>query len=117
MHIEPAITTLVSANDGGFCIFEDGSIAETQFVRAGRVLNNGAIGHLLGFIIFSFESNDSLTLSFMGGWSDAGFSGKYQVEDGMGQFKNATGTGTFLGTDSPWKSTGQFNVEINVKTP
>ena len=115
--LEDVGLTLSSSRQSAYCVFADGSVADKQFVVLNRVVGDGATGSVLGYSVYSLQSGGSLSVEFTGGWGNDGFIGYYTVLGGSGAFENAIGDGTFTATQSPWATTGTFDVVLNVTTP
>lgn len=114
--VESTSSTINGLRRGGLCLFADGTAADKQFVMGINVREDGAAGDAVGISVYTFESGDSLTLSFTGGWDKGPFSGEYTVLRGTGAYQGATGSGTISGMEGPWKSTSIVGIRINLKT-
>lgn len=115
--LEDAGLTLSSSRHSGYCVFADGSVADKQFVEISRAVGDGATGSVLGYSVYSMQSGGSLLAEFTGEWNNGGFIGQYSVLGGSGPFENATGDGTVTATQSPWATTGTYDVVFNINTP
>jgi len=99
---------------GGVCLFEDGRVADKQFVMAQRIVDDGADGLMSGYSVYTFENGDALTMKFDGRWNSEGLSGDYVVMYGTGEWEGVNGTGGFVGVQSPWPGTDIIDVTFNV---
>ena len=97
----------------GVAVFEDGRLAEKQFVLS--MDNRGAEGSYNGYATYTFQNGDALTLKFTGGWGPNGAGGDYEVLSGTGAYKGATGTGRFDAVEEPWEKTNLWDLEFRVK--
>ena len=98
----------------GVCIFTDGRIAEKQFVVINRIIGDGKTGTFLGYSVYSFQNDDSLSVQFTGGWGADGVKGDYTVISGTGAYVNAKGDGNFVRTGGT-KTTSFLDVTMNVQ--
>ena len=114
--VESTGSLLNGVRRAGICVFADGSVADKQFVMGMNIRDEGSAGDAVGISVYTFESGDSLTLSFTGGWDKGPFAGEYTVLSGTGAFQGATGTGTISGVDGPWNSTTIVDIRIDVMT-
>lgn len=96
----------------GVAIFEDGRLADKQFVMT--MDNGGAEGSYSGYSIYTFQNGDTLTLKFTGGWGADRDGGDYEVVSGTGAYEGATGTGRFDAIEEPWDRANLYDVTINV---
>lgn len=96
----------------GIAIFEDGRLADKQFVL--NMDNGGAEGNYNGYATYTFQNGDALTLKFTGGWGPDGEGGDYEVLSGTGAYKGATGTGRFDAVKDPWKKATLYDLTIKV---
>ncbi|MDC0435418.1 hypothetical protein OAM69_07265 [bacterium] len=112
--VDSTESTILGLRRGGVCVFTDGSVADKQFVMGINSREDGAAGDAVGISVYTFESGDSLTLNFIGGWDKGPFSGDYTVLRGTGVYEKATGTGTISGADSPWGSTAIVDIKLNL---
>lgn len=113
-QVESASSMLESLRRGGLCVFADGDVADKQFVMGMNIRGDGSVGDAVGISVYTFESGDSLTLSFIGGWNKGPFEGNYTVLTGTGVYEGATGVGTISGVDGPWKSTSEVNIRLDL---
>lgn len=116
VDLENSAQTLDATRIASFCIFDDGTVAEKQFVNVSRTTDNGATGMVLGISVYTMENGDSITATFTGDWGSQGFVGRYQIFDGTGMFSDAKGYGSFTGAKSPWSTSQVFDVVLNVTT-
>lgn len=100
------------SQNAGVAIFEDGRIADKQFVFT--MDNRGAEGDYAGYSTYTFRTGDSLTLSFEGGWGPDGAGGDYKVLSGTGAYEGASGRGRFDPVKEPWKNASLWDVKIKV---
>ncbi len=114
--VDSANSTLKSIRRAGVCVFADGRVADKQFIIGMNIQDGGSSADAVGISVYTFESGDSLTLSFTGGWDKGPFAGKYTVMSGTGAYRGATGNGTIDGVDGPWKSTSVVDIRIDVVT-
>ena len=112
--VDSTESTILGLRRGGVCIFADGSVADKQFVMGINSRQDGSAGDAVGISVYTFESGDSLTLNFTGGWNKGPFSGDYTVLRGTGVYEGASGSGTISGVDSPWSSTGIVDIKLNL---
>ena len=96
----------------GIAIFEDGRLADKQFVL--NMDNGGAQGSYNGYATYTFQNGDALTLKFTGGWGPDGEGGDYEVLSGTGAYKGATGTGRFDAVKDPWKKATLYDLTLKV---
>lgn len=97
----------------GVAVFEDGRLADKQFVV--HTDNAGADGSYAGYSTYTFQNGDSLTLSFTGGWGAGGNGGgDYTVVSGTGAYEGATGTGRFDPVKNPWENANLFDGVFNL---
>ncbi|MEE9322149.1 MAG: hypothetical protein V3U76_17055 [Granulosicoccus sp.] len=108
---------LNSMRRGSYCLFEDGSVADKQFVLSNRVLGDGATGAYSGFSVYTLENGDSISAQFTGAWDDKGNHGIYAILGGTGSYKDASGDGTITGAKSPWNTADIVDIVLNVTTP
>ncbi len=108
---------LQSVRRSSVCVFDDGRVADKQFVMINRAVGDGSTGSSMGYSVYTMENGDSVSVEFTGNWGSDGFKGVYTVLDGTGKFKGATGDGTITGIQSPWTTTGVVKILLNVKTP
>jgi hypothetical protein len=94
----------------GVATFADGRIAHKRFVDISD--DTASSGSFKGYSTYTFESSDSLTLSYSGAWDGNGARGEYKVISGTGKFAGATGTGSFTGLDEPWDDANLFDVSL-----
>ncbi len=109
-----ANATLLAQRYVATCHFEDGRVADKQFVGVQRVVGDGSTGTMLGYSTYSLNDKDSITLSFDGGWGSSGFNGDYTVVAGSGSFENAKGNGSFKSAKNSIPNTNVFDVTINL---
>lgn len=117
VKLDKSAQTLAASRTASFCIFDDGTVAEKQFVNVQRAVDDGASGIVRGISVYTLPNGDSITATFVGDWSSAGFVGAYEIVDGTGTFINAKGDGSFTGAESPWATSQMFDVVLNVSTP
>ena len=98
----------------GVCVFADGRIAEKQFVVINRIIGDGKTGTFLGYSVYSFQNDDSLSVQFTGGWGADGVKGDYTIISGTGAYVNAKGDGNFVRTGGS-KTTSFLDVTLNVQ--
>lgn len=96
----------------GIAIFEDGRLADKQFVL--NMDNDGAEGSYDGYATYTFQNGDALTLKFSEGWGPDGQGGDYEVLSGTGAYKGATGTGRFDAVQDPWEKATLYDLTIKV---
>lgn len=101
-----------AAKYAGVAVFEDGRLANKEFVLS--MDNRGAEGTYTGYSTYTFENEDSLTLSFVGGWNADGDGGDYEVISGTGAYEGATGAGRFDGVENSWENANLFDGTITV---
>ncbi len=114
--MESSDSLLRGIRRGGICLFADGTVADKQFVMGINSRQDGAMGDAAGISVYTFESGDSLTLSFTGGWDKGPFTGQYTILHGTGVYDGASGGGTITGAESEWKSTSIVDIRIDVIT-
>ncbi len=115
--LKQSAQALTASRTASFCVFEDGTVAEKQFVNVQRAVDDGANGMVLGISVYTMPNGDSITATFTGDWGNTGFVGAYKIIDGTGEFNNAKGDGSFTGAESPWPTSNLFDVVLNVTTP
>ena len=98
----------------GVCIFTDGRIAEKQFVVINRIIGDGKTGTFLGYSVYSFQNDDSLSVQFTGGWGAGGVNGDYTIISGTGAYVNSKGDGNFVRTGGT-KTTSFLDVTLNLQ--
>ena len=98
----------------GVCVFADGRIAEKQFVVINRIIGDGKTGTFLGYSVYSFQNDDSLSVQFTGGWGANGVRGDYTIISGTGAYVNAKGDGNFVRTGGS-ETTSFLDVTLNVQ--
>ena len=101
------------SQSAGVAIFEDGRLADKQFV--GLVDSAGAEGTYSGYSIYTFLNGDTLTLKYTGGWGADGEVGHYEVLSGTGAYEGASGEGRFVPVDNPWDKASLYDVTINIE--
>jgi hypothetical protein len=99
----------------GVAFFEDGRIAEKNFVVASD--NGPDAGSFIGYSRYTFDNGDSLSLRFEGGWSADGVGGDYEVMAGTGGYEGATGTGRFDAVDSGLPEATLYSGEFRLSLP
>jgi len=109
-----AKTTLLAQRYVGTCHFEDGRVADKQFVGVQRAIGDGSTGKMLGYSTYSLTDKDSITLSFDGGWGSSGFNGDYTVVSGSGSYENAKGGGSFKSAKNSLPNLNVFDVTIEL---
>lgn len=117
IDLEHASQRLQTIRRAGYCVFDDGRIADKQFVMTIRALEGGKRGTNQGYSVYTLDNGDSISVAFSGSWGDAPYQGTYNILGGTGAYTNATGDGTLSGTKSPWKTSNVVNVVLNVSTP
>ncbi len=117
IELKAAKQTLGTMRRASFCVFEDGSVADKQFVFVDRAIGDGSTGSSLGYSVYTMANGDTLSAQFNGAWDSKGFHGTYSILGGSGKYKNATGDGTISGTQSPWDTAAIIDIVLNVKTP
>src|SRR5262245_41146244 len=96
----------------GVAVFEDGRVAYKQYIESSDDTEAG--GDFKGYSIYTFQNGDSLTMSYMGGWKDNGFTGEYKVLSGTGAYAGASGTGVFKSVDEPWQDASMADVTLKL---
>ena len=97
----------------GLAVFDDGTIAEKQYVFSQN--NRETDGNLSGFTFYIFENGDYLLMEFEAAWNENGFSGEYtKIIEGTGRFSGVTGGGTFIGVEGPWYETILTDFTLNL---
>lgn len=109
--------TLDSVRRSSVCVFDDGRVADKQFVMVSRVVGDGATGSTMGYSVYTMENGDSVSAEFTGNWGSNGYKGVYKILGGTGNFKGANGDGTITDTQSPWATTDVLKIVLKVKTP
>ena len=109
--------SIAAFRDSGICVFDDGRVAEKNFVVANLAASDFSEGSYSGFSVYTFESGDSILLGFTGGWGADGNRGNYTIVSGTGAYKGVSGDGHFIGLDSPWDGTNWFEVTIRAVVP
>ncbi|MEE9321464.1 MAG: hypothetical protein V3U76_13520 [Granulosicoccus sp.] len=117
VSLPKADVTLTSYRRAAYCIFEDGSVVDKQFILVSRAEGEAASGSGMGFSVYSFENGDTLSMKFETSWDSNGLKGNYQVLDGTGGYAGASGDGTITGGKSPWETSAIVDIVINVSTP
>lgn len=106
---------LAMSTNFGVAVFEDGRIAEKEFV----VQSDGtpAASQFIGYSTYTFTNGDSLTFRFTGGWGKDGVGGDYELLSATGAYEGATGTGRFDGIDAAWKDTDLYRGVFKLDVP
>lgn len=102
-----------SGKFAGVAVFDDGRLADKQFVLS--MDNRGDTGSYAGYSTYIFQTGDTLTLSFEGGWDENRSGGDYTILSGTGVYEGATGTGRFDAMKNPWENASLYDVTIQVK--
>ena len=84
------------------------------FVVINRIIGDGKTGTFLGYSVYSFQNDDSLSVQFTGGWGADGVQGDYTIISGTGAYVNAKGDGNFVRTGGT-KTTSFLDVTMNVQ--
>ena len=105
--------SVISARSAGVAVFDDGRIANKEFV--GIVDNAGATGTWSGYSIYTFLSGDSIKLKYAGAWGADGNAGDYEILSGTGAYEGVSGTGRLVGAKNPWENANLFDVTLNIK--
>jgi len=108
---------LMTIRRAGYCIFDDGSVADKQFVMTVRAMDGGKSGSNQGYSVYTMSNGDSISAEFSGSWGDGPYQGTYNILGGSGAYANASGDGTLSGQESPWSTTAVVKVVMNVSTP
>ena len=98
----------------GVCVFTNGRIAEKQFVIINRIIGDGNTGTFLGYSVYSFKNDDSISVQFTGGWGANGVNGDYKIISGTGAYSNAKGDGNFVRTGGS-ETTSFLDVTLNLE--
>ncbi len=109
--------SLDAKRQSGFCIFDDGKVADKQWVDLGMAMGDGSSGSSMGYSVYTMESGDSINAKFEGDWGASGFNGLYTILGGTGKYEGAKGDGTITGAASPWENSGIVDIVLNVNTP
>lgn len=117
VEIKDADLMLESNRVSALRVFEDGRVADKQYVVISRGVGDGSTGTNMGYSVYTMENGASLSAQFTGEWGSDGFNGVYMIMGGTGNFEGAIGDGTVTGAESPWATTGIVDIVLNVKTP
>lgn len=101
---------------GGTAVFEDGRIANKEFVFAFD-FRKGA-GPFFGYSTYTFTDGSMLVMRFEGTLeSGKPMRGEYTVLSGSGIYEGATGSGYFEKDSEPWEKANLFNGKLSISTP
>ena len=117
IEMKDAGLMLKSGRRTGVCVFDDGQVADKQWVFVTRAIGDGSTASEMGYSVYTMDTGESVFAKFAIDFGSNGASGVYTILGGTGNFEGATGDGSITGTQSPWATTPVVKIVLNVKTP